>query len=125
MILIIIEMIKQKTCRFFFKFSTRFKNMSMQSTFYNSLKIDRITYTVNLVSYNWKHPLDSYQQAGTFQGYNSQYSHNKTKPMSLTANKSCKRITKLYIMLSNNTPPATRKNSALRGVTCFWGNENA
>jgi hypothetical protein len=24
----------------------------------------------------------------------------------------------------NNTPPATRKISALRGVTCFWGAEN-
>ncbi|MBB5189076.1 hypothetical protein HNQ57_003376 [Zhongshania antarctica] len=23
----------------------------------------------------------------------------------------------------NNTPPATRKISALRGVTCFWGTE--
>ncbi|RBP85160.1 hypothetical protein EBI01_00780 [Marinomonas rhizomae] len=27
------------------------------------------------------------------------------------------------IIDSNNTPPATRKISALRGVTCFWGNE--
>jgi hypothetical protein len=27
------------------------------------------------------------------------------------------------IINSNNTPPATRKISALRGVTCFWGNE--
>ena len=27
------------------------------------------------------------------------------------------------IINSNNTPPATRKISALRGVTCFWGNK--
>ena len=27
------------------------------------------------------------------------------------------------IIDANNTPPATRKISALRGVTCFWGNE--
>ncbi|QUX89980.1 hypothetical protein CYL31_00590 [Marinomonas sp. A3A] len=27
------------------------------------------------------------------------------------------------IINSNNTPPATRKISALRGVTCFWGSE--
>ncbi len=28
------------------------------------------------------------------------------------------------IMYTNNTPPATHKNSALRGVTCFLGTEN-
>ena len=26
----------------------------------------------------------------------------------------------MAIIDSNNTPPATRKISALRGVTCFW-----
>ncbi|GGP48139.1 hypothetical protein GCM10009347_14190 [Shewanella algicola] len=29
-------------------------------------------------------------------------------------------ITRLTIMDGNNTPPATRKISALRGVTHFW-----
>ncbi|MEJ1407326.1 MAG: hypothetical protein RPU62_10170 [Candidatus Sedimenticola sp. (ex Thyasira tokunagai)] len=27
-------------------------------------------------------------------------------------------------ILGNNTPPASRKISAPRGVTCFWGAEN-
>jgi hypothetical protein len=27
------------------------------------------------------------------------------------------------ILASNNTPPASRKISAPRGVTCFWGTE--
>lgn len=27
------------------------------------------------------------------------------------------------ILVSNNTPPASRKISAPRGVTCFWGAE--
>ncbi len=125
MTLMIIEIIKQNTCQFFFKFSTSFKNMSIQSTFFKSLKIDRLTYTVNLVSYNWKHPLNSYQQAVTFQGYNDQYSHIKTKEMLINSKINCIDITKLFIMVGNNTPPATHKNSALRGVSCFWDNENA
>jgi len=28
---------------------------------------------------------------------------------------------KWSIIVVNNTPPATLKNSALRGVSCFWG----
>lgn len=29
----------------------------------------------------------------------------------------------IAIISYNNTPPATRKISALRGVTCFWEDE--
>ena len=31
--------------------------------------------------------------------------------------------TLVAILGLNNTPPATRKISALRGVTCLWGSE--
>jgi hypothetical protein len=41
------------------------------------------------------------------------------KPQSI-----CNSVNKKFIITCNNTPPATHKNSALRGVFCFWGREN-
>lgn len=44
-------------------------------------------------------------------------------PLSLSAEKGIATVAFVAILDSNNTPPATRKISALRGVTCFWGSE--
>jgi len=35
--------------------------------------------------------------------------------------KSLQLAVKKAIIVRNNTPPATHKNSALRGVSCLWG----
>lgn len=42
---------------------------------------------------------------------------------SFSAEKSVATATFVTILSLNNTPPATRKISALRGVTCLWGSE--
>lgn len=42
---------------------------------------------------------------------------------SFSAEKSVATATFVAILSLNNTPPATRKISALRGVTCSWGSE--
>lgn len=51
------------------------------------------------------------------------YREFKLLTQSLSAEKGVATATFMAILSSNNTPPATRKISALRGVTCFWGSE--
>jgi hypothetical protein len=51
------------------------------------------------------------------------YSNFLTLARSFPAEKSVATATFVAILSLNNTPPATRKISALRGVTCLWGSE--
>ena len=86
------------------------------------MKNDLLSYTLNT---QWKNPLDSYHQAGTFDRCNTPNKMRDGKiGLNLSENKICYLGGVGIIMCFNNTPPATHKNSALRGVTCFWGTEN-
>jgi len=98
--------------------------MSMQSILLNTINIDAFIYPIKPKSHNQTYQMGSHQQKEILQGYNKQHSEKTINNMALNTIKNCKKLTKLYIMDSNNTPPATHKNSALRGVFCFWGNQH-
>lgn len=51
------------------------------------------------------------------------YRNFESLTRSLSGEKGVATATFVAILAPNNTPPATRKISALRGVTCFCGSE--
>lgn len=83
------------------------------------MKNDLLGYPFNT---QWKHPLDSYHLAGTFDRYNAQI--KRVMDLGFVENKICYLGVGGIIICNNNTSPATHKNSALRGVFSFWGKQN-